>query len=256
MKIYNTIIAAAVAIMAIGSGSAKASTIVSSGSNNGALVTIGTTQSTLTETVSSTLNGTYGRLATTTNSGVLGPASDGTQLAYAALPRGGTFQPPHLPAPLSGSEWVSPYLLASGVDKDMPLASIGSSPSFSVPPGYYKLTETFNLAPGATQFSIVGKMLSSENVYGVFLDGNAISYSNGNPTYSTPGTFSGGGGTYGNGTATLAFIVKNVNAGYIALDFSGTVAPEPMTILAYLIAILGIAGLAFKSRNRTAMLVA
>jgi len=154
-------------------------------------------------------------------------------------------------SPLSGSNWISPYVYTGN---QLPSHSAGQPLNAGQPLGYYAFTTTYTLAPGQTTWSFVGKSLSQSGVVEVLLDGSPATLSPAGsltgPTapFTTPQTFSGSGT---GSTVTLTYIVQSVATenNDIGLDYSGTFVPEPATIVAFLIAMLGIAGLVLKNRK-------
>jgi len=148
--------------------------------------------------------------------------------------------------------WIAPFVYTSN-DQSVHNAS-------GLPTGYYAFTKTYTLAPGQTTFTLTGDALSASGVTAVLLNGSTTGVTL-SPAGSTPylpsgeQTFSVAGSSTG-GTATLTFIVSNTAtpsntdpAGLLGLEYSGTFVPEPATIVAFLIAMLGIAGLMIKNRK-------
>jgi hypothetical protein len=224
-----------------GTGNATIVSGTSSGSNT-SLVTIGSaaTDTTVLYATGTTTPGTFGALPVA-GVGAIGAGTSPTN-PYAANRFVNTATPSQTwSTPLTGSNWISPYVNSTN---DIPTAS-------GVSRGFYEYTTTVKLGAGQTQFTFNGKVLSQDSIYGVLVNGVAGTYTPGSGSpWSTPGTFSGSG-TSSTGTATLTFIVKDDGTfdNRTGLDFSGTSVPEPATIAAFLIAMLGIAVMMFKNRK-------
>jgi len=189
--------------------------------------------------------------------GEYGAGTSETGNAYVAKPYSNGSAPSQNWAVLgSGStqaNWLSPYVNTSGGFASAGQGADSQNPA--TPKGYYEYTTTYTLAPGQTTFYLKGNLLSDGNVYQVLLDGTQIGYTPGSGSpYSTPGTFSGAGST-SNGTATLTIIVEDggtTTGGFdtrTGVTWNGTFVPEPATIVAFLIAMLGIAVLMLKNRK-------
>jgi len=241
----------ALAFSSVSGAHAGGASIVS-GTSGGTLVSAGTAA---TDTVvtynANSATGPFGALTTTSDPVILGPASSGTQNPYAALPR---VPAPTYAQPLAGSKWISPYLNnVPGGGQYQPTTGAPST-TFRTPAGYYKYSTTFSLSSSQTTFSISGSTLADDTIVNAYLDyGTAnqvlLTSTNGSPAYQKAGTFSGSG-TYGTGTHTLDFIVRDTVTGHPqALDFSGMAVPEPATIAAFLIAFLCIGGMMLRARK-------
>jgi hypothetical protein len=217
------------ALSAFGSANAAVTTIAS-GMNGASLVTIGGTVSATTIQYRAGTSGPYGRVATTNVPGVSGPAATGPQNPFAVNPGAG------YAAALPGSEWLSPYEVTAT-----------KVPSSVAAAGYYDYKTRFNV--GANQ-GLSGKFLSDDSVVGVLIDGHAISFTNGSPSWSSPGTFGFASGAFSAGVHTLEFIVFNATSGTTGLDFKGVLSPEPATIVAFAIAFLCIGAMMVRARKR------
>lgn len=225
-----------------GTGNATIVSGTSSGSNT-SLVTIGSaaTDTTVLYATGTTTPGTFGALPTAAT-GTTDAGNSPTNPYAANKFVNGATPSQSWATPLTGSNWISPYVNSTN---DIPTAS-------GVQKGFYEYTTTVKLGAGQTQFTFNGKVLSQNSIYGVLVNGVAATYTPGSGSaWQTAGTFTGGGTALANGTATLTFIVKDDGTfdNRTGLDFSATSVPEPATIAAFLIAMLGIAVMMFKNRK-------
>jgi len=220
------------ALSAFGSANAAVTTIAS-GMNGSSLVTIGGTVSATNLQYRTGTGGAWGRVPTTSAPGVSGPAATGIQNPYAVNPA------PAYAAALPGSEWLSPYMNTTA-----------KTPSSVAPAGYYDYKTRFSIA--SVQQGLSGKFLSDDTVTSVLIDGHAISFTNGSPSWSSPGTFGFAAGAFSAGVHTLEFIVYNATQGTTGLDFNGVLSPEPATIVAFAIAFLCIGVMMIRARKRDA----
>jgi hypothetical protein len=229
-------LAAVVALALSAFGSAHAvTTTIASGLNGASLVTVGTAVSATNIQYRVGTTGAFGLVPTTSAPGVVGPGPTGPQHPYAANPGSG------YAAALPGSRWITPYeVTATGV------------PSSVAPVGYYDYKTRFSVAN--LQQGLSGKFLSDNQVTAVLIDGHALSFTNGSPTWSSPGTFGFAAGAFSVGLHTLEFIVYN-SGGATALDFNGVLSPEPATIIAFAIAFLCIGAMMIRARKRDTSMV-
>jgi len=225
-------LAAVVALALSAFSSAHAvTTTIASGINGNSLVTIGQTVSATNIQYRVGTTGLFGLVPTTNAPGVNGPASSPPQHPYAVNPATG------YAAALPGSEWLSPYK-----------ETATSKPSSIAPAGYYDYKTRFTIAN--LQQGLSGKFLSDDSVTNVLIDGHAISFTNGSPSWSSPGTFGFAAGAFSAGVHTLEFIVYNATSGTTGLDFNGVLSPEPATIVAFAIAFLCIGAMMIRARKR------
>lgn len=219
----------ALAISAL-SGAHAAVTTIASGMNGASLVTIGSAVAATNIGYRTGTTGAFGLVPASGAQGVTDPSATAPQHPYAVNPAAG------YSAALAGSRWLSPYEVTAT-----------SVPATVAPVGYYDYKTRFTL--GASQ-SLIGKFLSDDQVTGVFIDGTAISFTNGSPTWSNPGSFGFASGAFSAGLHTLEFIVYNTSVGATSLDFSGVLSPEPATIVAFAIAFLCIGAMMIRARKR------
>ena len=216
------------------------------GSNGSTLVTIGDASPTevqYSSTDPTTPLSGWGAISQSTSSSIKGPTSGTSpQYAFAANPKSS------YSTAIAGTEWITPYI-ANGTHQPT-----GGNSNFTVPTGYYLFSTVFTLAPGQTAF-ISGTYYSHNHPVDIWVAPttkssgfSALSFTTNDPTDSTLNTFSGKVTGSGSGSETLYFVLKDTG-GDVSLDFSGTAVPEPTTIVAFVIAFLGLGILMLRGRK-------
>jgi hypothetical protein len=178
---------------------------------------------------SSTVNGTYGSLSAAPSGTYLG----GGNSAYAVAPfnQGGVTWPNALTPPKS--DWITPYV---NTTNDNATSQVGSGA------GYYKYSTVYSLGAGQTQWTLnLNLQTQGQTITSVVFGGTAL-------TNLGNGLWAGSSST-ATPNETLTIVTDDTAGSRTGVDWSGSLVPEPATIAAFIIAMLGIAAMMIKARK-------